>query len=155
MVKGRKNIQNNNGATASPASIRTDFDHEFDCTFKSVSIAKEKASVGLTIQRNDIDVSQADSVFCGAQLTVLIEADPNARKGEPEGQQTICETTIAFEGIASCAGFSVRSEHINLSLQFQKSEVDLRQLGRFAALKGVVCCTRTGNASEADEDAAE
>lgn len=50
-----------------------------------------------------------------------------------------------FEGIATCSGYSVRTGVINLSLQFVKSEVDLRQLGRFAALKGKVMCTRTGD----------
>lgn len=146
MVRGRKNIQQgaagNGDGKGKPKKL---FDHEYECTLKSVSIAKDKASVGLSIPRSDIGVDEADEVFCGAQLRVMIEADPNASKKEPDGQTKLVESSIDFEGIASCSGFGVKTGQINLSLQFQKAEVDLRQLGRFAALKGKVMCTRTGD----------
>lgn len=159
MVRGRKNIQHElapGGADDKPKPGKkkpAEFAHEFECTLKSVSIAKDKASVGLAIPRSKLGVDEADEIFCGAQLSVQLEADPNASKKEPDGQQKLCESTIDFEGIASCGGFGVKSEVINLSLQFVKSEVDLRQLGRFAALKGTVRCTRTGSCvSSSDED---
>jgi|GEM_PF-1727512 len=147
MVRGRKNIQQEsaNNGDGKPAKPKKLFDHEYECTLKSVSIAKDKASVGLSIPRSDIGVDEADEIFCGAQLRVMLEADPNAGKKEPDGQTKLVESSIDFEGIATCSGYSVRTGVINLSLQFVKSEVDLRQLGRFAALKGKVMCTRTGD----------
>lgn len=130
-----------------------DFDHEFECTFKGVSIVKEKASVGLAIPRSDLDPDQADEVFCGAQLRVKLEADPNAKKREDPGQMKLVESGIDFGGIANCAGFGVKSGLINLTLQFQKAEVALDQLGKFAGLKGKVLCTRTGDCDGTEAEA--
>lgn len=85
VVRGRKNLQQEPSESPQKSNPGKTFRHHFDCTLKSVSIAKDKASVGLSIPRSELSVDQAVEVFCGAQLSVMLEADPNAAKKEPDG----------------------------------------------------------------------
>lgn len=126
------------------------FDHEFDAEFSTVGIGAEKVRIGIKCDRADVDPDVAEELFCGAQIDVELDCDPNSKK-DVDGQTTIEGTALKFAGTADVKRYSTTPDQYGASLQFSKSAVDLTILGKFSSCKGKIRATRIG-AIETDGD---
>lgn len=133
----------------------TKFERRIPVEFGGVSLNKEKARIGFSVDRGDssLDLEKADGLFAGAQLEVQLETDPNAG-GDAAGQQTMDAADVTLDGVADVMRFSVASEKIGASLVFNIKAIDVAALTRFRNSKGHVSVRRIGDA-ESKADASE
>lgn len=118
--------------------------------FSNVTLQKERARIGVKINRSDLPLAAADALFCNAQLDVTLRCDPNA-KGDADGQQTMEDFTLTVSLIAETKRYSVGADVISVSLSTPKTALDTGLLGQFAAAKGVMECKRIGDARKDEE----
>ena len=129
--------------------------------FGGVSLNKEKARIGFSVDRGDnsLDLEGADSWFAGAQLQVELEIDPKPG-GDADGQQTMGDgfgpeadvhEGATLSGVADVMRFSVAREKIGASLVFNINEVDVEALTRFRNSKGNLSVRRIGDADTKSE----
>lgn len=119
--------------------------------FSNVTLQKEKARIGVKINRDDLELGAADALFCNAQLEVTLTCDPNSR-GDVDGQQTMKGFILTVSLIAETKRYSVGSDVIAVSLSTPKSALDIKLLSQFAAAKGMMKCKRIGNAAAIGKD---
>lgn len=122
--------------------------------FGSVSNSgKKTARIGITIEKNMIDVERAEEMFCDSRLAVNLVCDPNDKGDKAQGKlDDISE--IKITGIADVKGYRSNVDHFTIGLTFALAELNLdnlRQLNGIAGKGGSLKAERTGSASEASE----
>lgn len=122
--------------------------------YSNVTLQKERARIGVKINRNDLELATADALFCNAQLDVTLRCDPNA-KGDAEGQQTMEDFSLTVSLIAETKRYSVGAGVIAVSLSTPKSALDIGLLSQFAAARGIMECRRIGDADGEDGGSTE
>jgi hypothetical protein len=133
---------------------KASFENEVDCEFKGIGIGKEKLRIGVNVGRDQIDLDKADELFCGSQLQVRVDCDPNRNK-DVDGQQTMEGSTITLDGVANVLGYGVKTDHYSISLQFTIGAIELNEIGKFANRKGKLFCSRIGDAPTSGGDDGE
>lgn len=119
------------------------------CTIKGVSSGKNKVSLGISIDRDQIDIADADALLTGASVDVeLIPAK------DVKGQKEMFDEKRGQDFTAECGGISVHTTYISASLKIDKSEADLNKLDEFSFKVAKAVISRTGDAkADAEEDA--
>lgn len=111
------------------------------CKFRTVSIAAEVCSIGVSVERAKLGLDVADSVLTDASLQVhliLGDDDPNQANFLPEGQAP------EIKAGAQCKAIGVSGKRINFTLSIPLDEADLETISQFSASTGRVSCTRKG-----------
>ncbi len=118
--------------------------------YSSVTLQKERARIGVKINRSDLQLATADALFCNAQLEVTLRCDPNAKR-DVAGQHTMEDLSLRVFLIAETKRYSVGQGAIGLSLSTPKTALDIGTLSQFAAARGVMECKRIGDAGKDEE----
>ena len=118
--------------------------------YSNVSVGKERVRIGVKINRCDLTLARADALFCNAQLDATLKCDPNSKR-DVEGQQTFEGLTLTVAMVAETKKYSVGAAVIGVSLSAPKTAIDIAELSKFAAVKGMMECTRIGDAGEDGE----
>lgn len=102
------------------------------CSFGGVSIGEATARVAIRIEREHLNVLDADEVFVGRRLSVIVKL---GRKDDNARQKELIETALTIEGSADVKGMAVKPSHISAALTFSKKDVSIPTLAKFA--KGI------------------
>ena len=117
------------------------------CTVKGVSSGKNKVSLGISIDRDQLDVIDADHLLTGASVDIeLIPAKDVA------GQKEMFDEKHAHDFTAECSGISVHTTYISASLKIDKADADLNKLDEFSFKVAKAVMSRTGDAKSDDDD---
>jgi hypothetical protein len=119
---------------------------EIPCEFGQVSIGDGTCRIGVSVNRERMNLKQADHFFAGSRLMIDVVVDPNSEK-DTAGQQVM-------EGVegkhtkstVDVKGFRVTTTHITTGLTFKREEIDLVDLADFANCNGKLKCQRIGDA---------
>ena len=114
---------------------------DLPASFGSVSFGKKTARVGLTVEREHINLSTADKTLCYRRLTVTIFANG---EGDQPGQQRLAgmDDNLELVGVADVKSFGVHSTTISFGLTFNSKEIKRTtaktgiQFNDFAAREG-------------------
>jgi hypothetical protein len=98
-----------------------------------VSIGKNTGRIGVTIDKEWIELDQADEMFCNRRLTGKVVL---GRVGDAANQQTLCDDLdCQVAGAFDVKGFRVTESAVSLGMTFALAEVDIAELAKFS--KGV------------------
>lgn len=129
---------------------KTKYEHSIPVKCNGVSI-KKNASISIGIDRENLELEDAERLFAGSQLEFLLTCDPNAGN-DAEGQQTMDAATIELKGTANVGGFRTTTEHFACTLVLNKSAINIDTLAQFASTKSEIMCTRVGESNGDDDD---
>ena len=92
--------------------------------YGGVSIGKETARLGMTIDRKVLNVVGANEAFCNRRLhgRVMLGNDDGA----------LFDKSLAVESVFDVKGFRVTSDAIGVGLTFQMNEIDIATLAKFS-----------------------
>jgi hypothetical protein len=114
-------------------------DSEFPVSFGNVSIGDKAARIGVTVEREDLDIDRADAIFCGHRLTGIITAKAagvHPDQGSLPGMEGNGESTLS--GIFDVKGFSATTKAVSFGLTFNIEDIDVANLAHFAKRGGVL-----------------
>lgn len=116
--------------------------------FGSVSIQAKSVRVPVKIQRADMSLDQADQILCGHRLTGKIVARP---KGDHQDQGTLNGfEPVELPGVFEVGSFGVHSDYFSASLNFNKEDVSLDELGEFAVKPGRLIVQEVGELEDGE-----
>lgn len=104
-------------------------------SFGGVSIGDKTARLGVSVDRNDLTLAQADKNLCGRRLTGTVVAKPpgdNADQGALPGLED--DTTL--QGVFDVKRFGVDESAISFGLTFAVKGLDVASLAHFAKRNG-------------------
>lgn len=127
-------------------------------SFGSVSCKKKTVSIPITLDRDQLSLTEADKLFCERRmhLSILASGDGDQRdQGRLEGMAD----DIEVEGSADSNGFGVKSHAIHFTISFNSKQ--LREaakssgvdLGDFAGREGYLKISSTEEIPEAEKPA--
>ena len=115
------------------------------------SIGKETASIGFSIDRSRIEVTDVDAMFVGARLKATFSQDQDVDQAKFEGMEG-----DTLESIVDVSSLSLKVETITGTFRFQKRSIDLHRVADFAQSQVLLDAERTGDAApEEKPEAAE
>lgn len=117
--------------------------------FGGVSIGDSTTRIGVRINRDDLNLVAADEVFCGHRLTGRVEL---GNGGDSPGQTRFVDETELLEGIFDCKRLGFDAGHISTGLTFNKKDIDMDLISRFAKGSGRLVILEVG---EIPDDAAD
>lgn len=117
--------------------------------FGGVSIGGSTTRIGVRINRDDLNINAADDVFCGHRLTGRVEL---GNGDESPGQTRFVDQTELLEGIFDCKRIGFDAGHISTGLTFNKKDIDMDLISRFAKGSGRLVITDVGEIPEDAED---
>jgi hypothetical protein len=102
--------------------------------FAGVSIGETTARIGISIDRELIELEAADDLFCNRRLIGQIEVEAG---NDAEGQKKLVDDlNHTIKGAFDIKGFRVTSANIAAGLTFSLNDVELNELGHFAKRAG-------------------
>lgn len=119
--------------------------------YATIGIGKELVRISMAIDRTELTLTEADSLFTGAQLKMQMSCDPNAAK-DAEGQQKMKSAEVKVDVIGECKGVGIKKETLRISVSMPKDDVEVALLSKFAALAGTITCQRTGDCDTNEEE---
>jgi hypothetical protein len=125
--------------------------------FKGVGKGEKLVRVGVRVKRDGLAFDVVDELLIGAQIDCVLTVDPNAAKGEPEGQQKIDKVAepdgkniVQVAVVGEVRSVSTTPEAYNFSLTVPRDGVK-DDVFALAWREGTLVATRIGNAGK-DED---
>lgn len=122
------------------------------CRFGNLSIGDEKATIGVTCERNDVDVAKLESVVIGGRLDVKVTYDRQA-KSDVDGQQKLADTSDNFRNVADCPSLQLKPTKVGFRLSFSRQNVPLEKLAGAAQAAGELEIIRIGDSGQDEDDA--
>lgn len=106
--------------------------------FGGASFGDKTARLGVTLNRDKVEIDRADELFCDRRLTGTIvlghtEDDPT--------QLDLIEVAHKVEGVFDVKGFRVTTDEIGIGLTFSRNDVDSGELTLFAKKSGRLIVT--------------
>lgn len=107
---------------------------ELEVAFGNVSIGDKTARVGISTERSQISISQADKNLCGRRLTgtILVHANENPDQTTMDG----FADDIALPGIFDVKQIGITPKAVGFGLTFALAGLDVSQLAHFAKRNG-------------------
>ena len=122
--------------------------------FGTLSVGEDTARLGVHIPRGKMNIKQAEHYLCGSRLQLSMKIDPAADNDTP-GQTTFDGIDgEALELVVDCKRYGAGTKAFTAGLTFQLSEIDIRELAKFAGHPGRIVASRIGEAGEDDDGAA-
>jgi hypothetical protein len=108
---------------------------ELNAVFGNVSIGDKTARIGLTVDRLDLTLPQADRHLCEKRLIGSIFSRP---PGDHPDQGTLpeMEFSTTISGAFDVKSFRVTKKHLNFGLTFAIASIDVALLAHFAERSG-------------------
>lgn len=103
--------------------------------FGGVSIGQSTARLGIRISREDIEIDEADNIFCGRRLKGKIEL---GKKDEDSRQTKFFDSGPVVEGVFDVKRIGLSPEQVSTGLTFSIKDVDIRTLAKFSKGVGVL-----------------
>lgn len=119
---------------------------ELGVEFRNVSIGSKIARIGFSVDRDELDIKDADGLFTDSQVRCRIVCDPNSKR-DAEGQNTFGVTGEEIDVVADIKGFRVTNDAFTSGLSINKNEADVAILGSFSSCKARLHLERVGAAS--------
>ena len=129
---------------------------EIPVEFGNVNIGDETVKISLKIDREKIDLDQADNVFCGRRLTGSVQ-----KGGYDDGdrQSKLFQTDINVQGTFDIHRFGVTPKAFTTGLTFKKGEIEVGEISGLAKGKGRLliddCIDIPHNVAEPEDDKPE
>ena len=106
-----------------------------EVSFASVNIGDKIASIGVTIDRDQLTAKQADDNLVGRRLTgraLARAADTQAKQESLPG----LEEDVHIDGAFDVNGVSLRPKSMSFKISFSIKDIDVNQLIHFAKREG-------------------
>ncbi len=119
---------------------KTDAVLELPVAYGRVGFGDRTASVGMSIDRANLEAQLADQSFCCRRLTGTIMRQP---RGWDAAQKPLPGTADDMElsGIFDVASLSLTSKKIGMTLTFALDGLDVQRLASFAKCEGRITIT--------------
>lgn len=121
--------------------------------FKGMSAGSDKARISIRLECNRENLLARHDLLTDAQLECELNVTPGSVKdiNDQSGKQQIIKgTELRVTAIADCVGFSARSDHVDLTLKFTESAVDVSVLAKIAGKEGTVDLVRIGSSTDGE-----
>lgn len=128
------------------------YDLKIPVAFGGVSIGEETASLGCTVERNSLNLDEADEHFSGKQLDALIQV---LAKDVDKDQQELPGMEPSHPLITCIAGvkrFGCNAKKLTFRLQFTLESIDVEELAHFAKRNGQLSCKVIADLAAEPED---
>lgn len=109
--------------------------------FGGVSIGDSTTRIGIRIDRENCNLETADGIFCGHRLTGRVEL---GNGGDSPGQTRFVDETEVLEGVFDCKRIGFDSAHLSTGLTFNKKDIDMDLISRFAKGSGRLVILEVG-----------
>jgi len=123
--------------------------------FGNVNIGDKTARIGITVDRGNLSVSQADQSLCGRRLTGTLIAQPD---GDAPGQETfpgMDSGNTELNGSFDVKGFNVTAKNISFGLTFSLKDLEMELLGHFAKRNGRLNITEVAELPDEENENGE
>ncbi len=124
---------------------------ELPVEFGGISIGEKTARVGVSIDRANLTVTQADKNLCERRLTGRILARP-ADELPDQGRLPGMEHDTVINGVFDVKGISLSGRKISLGLTFALKGLDVSVLAHFAKRAGLLRVEAIEALPEADSN---
>jgi hypothetical protein len=108
---------------------------DLQCAFGDVSIGDHTARVGVTVERSELTVSQADKSLCEKRLIGRITSKPADEHPDQQRFEGM-ESEDTLNGIFDVKQFSVTKKAVKFGMTFALKSIDIATLSRFAQRNG-------------------
>jgi len=117
-------------------------------SFQGVTVNEDKCSIPVHALRTYLNLDVADLGICKARLDVtLCEHDPDQGNLQEEADEE-----VRLVSVADANTLTVSPEKINFTLSFQRSDIDVNKLIKFAKRSGYLRFQRIGDAKSNPDD---
>lgn len=113
--------------------------------FGGVSIGQETARIGVTFDRDNVALEQADEVFCGHRLSGRVVL---GNRDDAPGTVPLIDSDIAVAGSFDTKHLSVSAAQIGAGLTFNLADVNVAELARFSKGAGRLIVEGVGEIPE-------
>lgn len=127
---------------------RKAYEQDLDCEFGGVSYGHETARLGVKLDRQKLDLADADAMFAGKRVECEVSLLNRMDRGQKrlKGMEDNEPPTITT--VADIKRFGVSPTVISASLTFNKSSIDVGALPEFANETGTLKLTVMGDIPE-------
>lgn len=126
---------------------------KFGVNFKSVSIQKTTARVGIKFTRGTMTLEECADFFCNRRLIGVIVL---ARSEDAPGQKTLVDDLEhSVDGAFDVKGFRTTKDDYSASLTFSLADISVEELAKFASGTGTVLIHQTAEIPEPEKEEKE
>lgn len=126
--------------------------YDLPVAFGGVSIGDATARIGVTIDRQELKLSEADKHLCEKRLTGRIITRP----GNPEqGSLPGVDLETSLRGTFDVKGLRVSADEIAIGLTFQLRNIDVSALAHFAKRGGRLLIDAVSDIPEPEKSSGE
>lgn len=125
--------------------------------FKGVGKGEKLVRIGVGMKREGLAFEVVDELLIGAQIDCVLTVDPNAAKGEPEGQAKMADVAkpdgkniVQVAVVGEVRSVSTTPEAYNFSVTVPRDGVK-DDVFALAWREGVMVANRIGNAGKEEE----
>lgn len=119
----------------------------FECRYGNVNIGDKTASVGVTINRANLTVTQADKTFCMKRLKCKLLARSNGAQAAQESLPGVDDDYV-LKGVADVGGFRAGGKEISMTFTFALNSIKVEELSHLAKREGKVTIEATEDLDE-------
>jgi hypothetical protein len=101
-------------------------------SFAGVSFGRETASIGVSVDRSELDIDDADATFCGKRISGTLHRNRDAKGQKRLADNGEQEISATFD----VKRFSVSPKKVGFKLQFNISDLEDQNLEMFAMTEG-------------------
>lgn len=122
-------------AKAPAKTTRKKWDAELEIEWGGLSIGDSTARLGLKIERNRINLDEADELFCGTRCAVQIEnVLPDPKQAQLPGMEG--HQIVLVEALVDIKSFNVTPKLLSTGLTFNLETVHPELLAKFPKRRG-------------------
>lgn len=122
-----------------PRNKKTAWELNIGVDFGGVSFGDKTARLGVTIDREKIELDRADELFCDRRLTGTVILGHT--EDDPTQKDLIADAAHTVSGTFDVKGFSCKPSNLTIGLTFGRLEVDPGELSLFAKKSGRLVVT--------------
>lgn len=123
--------------------------------FSNVSIGEGTARVGVTIDRDDLSVENADSTLCGRRLIGSIVRLKNGESDSQKALPGMDGERHEISGAFDVKSFNCKPKSFTAGLTFSLESIKIEELGYFAKRSGVLLINHVEDLDEGSDEVQE
>lgn len=115
------------------------WDAEIEVDWGGLSIGDMTARLGLKVERERLELDEANELFCGKRCAVLIANKAAAENGQKQLKGMEKSDVVEIEALVDIKSFNSTPKHFGTGLTFNLETVKPEMLAKFPKRRGVLC----------------
>jgi ribosome modulation factor len=111
---------------------------EIPVEFGNISIGELTCRLGVKIVREELELDEADRIFCGRQIQGKVSLAPRGDGDQKRLPSMEDNRPLFIEGMFETKQIGVRPDEYSIGLTFNKKAIDVSELSQFAKKTGTI-----------------